>query len=173
MLQFCLAGLNAGATVWQLQTYQPTWCMMSPDIQTCTLGASVAQTKDINLSTVNHNLQLCKRLQVWAALYLTDVMCRCHPSQCRPLITRKVAIPEDLLCSWSVGSSSGSSCLNLAAPLASFRARGPEQKPLWPANLVQQGLRPHRPGAPVHHPSHFCHGMAIPVRALSLGKSMV
>ena len=60
---------------------------------------------------------------------------------------RESSIPEVRLCSWSV-CSSGPSCLSWAAPLPSLKALGPEQNPLWPANLVQQGLREQRPGAP-------------------------
>ena len=109
------------------------------------------------VTIVNQNLQLYKSLQLRAAVYLTAVMCTCRSACCKALLTKKVALPEDLLCSWSVGSS-GSSCLSLAAPLDSFRARGPEQKPLWPENLVQQGLREQRPGAAAHHQSHLWHG---------------
>lgn len=64
-----------------------------------------------------------------------------------PCTGRESSIPEVRLCSWSV-CSSGPSCLSWAAPLPSLKALGPEQNPLWPANLVQQGLREQRPGAP-------------------------
>lgn len=139
-----LAGRFAAARQWH-------W---HPDMHT---GSFCCLTQGHHLVKHELGLQLCKRSQLRAAVYLTAVMCRCHSSQCEALITKKVALPEDLLCSWSVGSS-GSSCLSLAAPLDSFRARGPEQKPLWPANLVQQGLRKHLPGAPIHQHSHLWYG---------------
>ena len=82
-------------------------------------------------------------------------------------------IPDAVRRSWSSGCRGSWGAHWLPPPRPSLAALGPEQNPLWPASLEQQGLRTHLPGAPVqsgHGWNQRCGAKGAAIGAGTLGR---